>query len=76
MIDLMYTCLSNLMAEQMRIRGNNITIYGEGEHLKQHIQTSLSLYDRFHPSLADYQVHLAAEQATLILADQAFSLSI
>lgn len=60
----------------VRIRGDRITIYGEGEHLKQHIQTSLSLYDRFHPSLADYQVHLAAEHATLILADQTFSLSI
>jgi protein-L-isoaspartate(D-aspartate) O-methyltransferase len=60
----------------VRIRGDRITIYGDGEYLEQQIQRSLCLYECLRPSLADYQVHLRAEQATLTLADQTFSLSI
>lgn len=60
----------------MRIRYDRITLYGDGERLEQQILASLSLYERLSPSLADYRVHLTAERAMLILADQTFSLSI
>ena len=60
----------------VRMREDGITVYGDAEHLEQQIQMSLSLYHHLRPSLTDYRIHLTGEQATLMLADQTFPLSI
>lgn len=62
--------------EAILVEGNHVTLIGTQEHLEKRLLQSIEWYDRFHPTIEDYQVIFAETQAQIHLGDMCFSLEI